>query len=42
MGLFISNNEKKYLRKNDKESFEEQLELLNIDPFDVCRDKEVE
>jgi hypothetical protein len=37
MGLFISGREKEYLKVNGKEKFEERLELLNIDPFDICR-----
>lgn len=37
MGLFISNKEKEYLKNNGKVAFEDQLERLAVDPFDICR-----
>jgi hypothetical protein len=37
MGLFISKQEKEYLRVNGEERFEEWLETMSIDPFDICR-----
>ncbi len=37
MCLFISSEEKEFLKINGKEMFEDQLEEMGVDPFDLCR-----